>query len=163
MSESSDSSHRRRSNKHTSPRRKFSAEEDDKLRMLVHQMGNQRWESVAQRMPGRTARQCRDRYKNYLLSSLVITPWSPEEDALLRRKYAELGPKWVEISRWFRGRSGNDVKNRWNRHISKTTAKCVLPSLKGMTDTIALPALTQPRPSPGNAHPSFSRGNQTLP
>jgi hypothetical protein len=163
MSESPDLFPSAPSHKHTNPRRKFTIEEDNRLRALVAQMGNERWDSVAHEMPGRTARQCRDRYKNYLLSSLLITPWTPEEDALLRRKYAELGPKWVEISRTFRGRSGNDVKNRWNRHISKSGSRCLLPSLSGMTDSITLPALTQTRPAQADSRASFPKLNWALP
>jgi hypothetical protein len=72
-------------------------------------------------MPGRTARQCRDRYKNYLMESLVNAPWSPEEDAILLDRFQLLGPKWVEIGKLLHGRSGNNVKNRWYKHLKKAS------------------------------------------
>jgi hypothetical protein len=127
--------------KHTRPRSKFTGEEDEKLRALVTQLGNRHWEAIAQYMPGRTARQCRDRYKNYLLDSLVSTPWTQEEDQILREKYAELGPKWVEISKGLNGRSGNDVKNRWYKHLSKwgqPQALSRLPPIPFQTGTMSL-------------------------
>jgi hypothetical protein len=124
--------------KHMNPRRKFTTEEDEKLRVLVSQIGNQRWEVIAHGMPGRTARQCRDRYKNYLLDSLVSAPWSAEEDSLLKRKYVEIGPRWVEISKFFNGRSGNDVKNRWHRHLAKTGPKRVFPSLVPIQESVLM-------------------------
>jgi hypothetical protein len=70
-------------------------------------------------MPARTARQCRDRYKNYLVEDLVCEAWSPQEDAVIVDKFREIGPKWVEISKFLNGRSGNHVKNRWHKHLSK--------------------------------------------
>jgi hypothetical protein len=118
--------------KHTQPRRTFTSEEDRTLRGLVSEFGISCWGTIAQCMPGRTARQCRDRYKNYLLDSLTPVPWTKEDDAKIRQKYVELGPKWVEIAKHLPGRSGNSVKNRWNRHIAKEIPRRVFPSLAAL-------------------------------
>jgi hypothetical protein len=109
----------RRSQKQTLPRRKFTPEEDMKLRALVESIGTQSWEDIARFIPDRSARQCRDRYKNYLLESLVRDPWTPQEDALVVQKFHQIGPKWVEIGKMLSGRSGNNVKNRWHKHLCK--------------------------------------------
>jgi hypothetical protein len=101
------------------PRRKFTSEEDLKIRTLVERLGTKSWDEISRFMPGRTARQCRDRYKNYLLDSLVTAPWTPEEDAIVIQRYRELGPRWVEIAKTLSGRSGNHVKNRWHRHLAR--------------------------------------------
>jgi hypothetical protein len=85
-------------------------------------MGTTSWEAVSRFMPTRTARQCRDRYKNYLVDDLVCDAWSPEEDALIVKKFQEIGPKWVEIAKLLNGRSGNHVKNRWHKHLSRIHA-----------------------------------------
>jgi hypothetical protein len=105
--------------KQTLPRRKFTLEEDMKLRTLVESLGTKSWEEIARFIPERSARQCRDRYKNYLLESLVTEPWTPEEDALVVQKYHQIGPMWVEIGKMLSGRSGNNVKNRWHKHLCK--------------------------------------------
>jgi hypothetical protein len=73
-------------------------------------------------MPNRSARQCRDRYKNYLLDSIITSPWRPDEDEVIRIKFAELGPRWVEIAKCLVGRSGNHVKNRWHKHLCRRPA-----------------------------------------
>jgi hypothetical protein len=100
-------------------RRKFTPEEDLKLRSLVESLGTKSWEEIAKFIPDRSARQCRDRYKNYLLDSLITNPWTPEEDATVIEKFHQIGPKWVEIGKLLSGRSGNNVKNRWHKHLCK--------------------------------------------
>ena len=46
-------------------RRKFTPGEDERLRNIVLRNGPKKWQKIALEMPGRTARQCRDRYQNY--------------------------------------------------------------------------------------------------
>jgi hypothetical protein len=75
------------------------------------------WDAVAQHFQGRTARQCRERWVNYLSPQVRIAPWTIEEDQLLCSQVAELGHAWTLISRAFYGRSENDVKNRWYTHL----------------------------------------------
>jgi hypothetical protein len=100
-------------------RRKFTPDEDLQIRSLVERLGTQSWEEIAKFLPERSARQCRDRYKNYLVESLVMNPWTSEEDAIVVEKYHQIGPKWVEIGKLLSGRSGNNVKNRWHKHLVK--------------------------------------------
>jgi hypothetical protein len=109
----------KRCSKEVLPRRKFTADEDNQLRVLVDKIGTKTWDEIAQFLPDRTARQCRDRYQNYLVGSLVTRAWTPEEDALLVEKFHQMGPKWVAIGKLLSGRSGNNVKNRWYKHICK--------------------------------------------
>ena len=105
--------------KQKSSRRKFTEEEDQFLSQLVAEMGPRKWEKIAKRMPNRTARQCRDRYSNYLIPGFFNGEWSKEEDELLYRKYKEYGPKWAIIKEFFKNRSPNAIKNRWNYFVSR--------------------------------------------
>jgi hypothetical protein len=100
-------------------RRKFTPEEDLKIRSLFETLGPNSWDEIAGYLPGRSGRQCRDRYKNYLVDSLVTLPWTPEEDAIVIQKFHSIGPKWVEIGKLLSGRSGNNVKNRWHKRLCK--------------------------------------------
>jgi hypothetical protein len=95
-------------------RHMFSFEEDALLRQLVEQHGENDWKAIAQEMPNRSRRQCRERYRNYLAPELSNLPWSDAEDALLRDKVAEYGPKWAKISAFFKSRSDARIKNRWS-------------------------------------------------
>jgi hypothetical protein len=70
-------------------------------------------------MPGRNARQCRHRYYNYLVDAHQQSAWTDAEEQFIYDKFLELGPKWVHIAGLLRGRTGNDVKNRWHKHIAR--------------------------------------------
>ena len=100
-------------------RRKFSPEEDIKLSRAIALQGPRKWDQIALSLPGRTGRQCRDRFHNYLNPSLTNGPWTREEDRLLEQKVYELGQHWNKIAMFFRGRSSNNIKNRWYTYISK--------------------------------------------
>lgn len=100
-------------------RRKFTPLEDETLRRLVFEFGSYNWGKISELMPGRSAKQCRDRYCNYLSAPHSNYPWRPEEDEILLSLLPLLGPKWVEISRHIPGRSGNNTKNRWYKHLCK--------------------------------------------
>lgn len=108
-------------------RRKFTPQEDETLKCLIAQFGSNNWVKIAKFMPGRNAKQCRDRFCNYLSVFHRKDPWEPEEDEILLSLLSIIGSKWVEISRHIPGRSGNDVKNRWYKHLCKTH-----PNIKGM-------------------------------
>lgn len=101
------------------PRCRFSSADDATLMNLVDdaisQFGPDRidWKDIGHVL-SRTARQCRDRYRNYLSPDISTSPWSPEEDALLRGKVESLGSRWATMLRYFPGRTDVGLKNRWN-------------------------------------------------
>lgn len=102
-----------------SSRRNFTKEEDARLSYLVQMFGTKDWNLISNMMPFRNARQCKDRFKNYLSPQINLKPWTKEEDLLLIQKVKELGPKWVQISQYFEGRSDNNLKNRWYTHLKQ--------------------------------------------
>jgi hypothetical protein len=98
-------------------RRLFTPEEDALLCRVMLEQQFVGWNAVAARIPGRTARQCRDRWANYVCPENKNAPWTDLEDDLLIAKFRELGPRWTSISKFFDGRSENNVKNRWYTHV----------------------------------------------
>lgn len=92
---------------------KFTKAEDAKLAMLVAEYSDNDWKTIAEHMAPRTARQCRERWTNYVNPSLSKDPWTPEEDLLLIEKHKEFGNHWKIIERYFNNRSKNNIKHRW--------------------------------------------------
>jgi len=105
------------SQKHRRVRKVFTYDEDQRLIEIMETQVFSTWNSVSLQLPGRSPRQCRDRWINYLSPSNRKVPWTEEEDLLLLEKYNELGPKWSRIAQLFDGRCDNSIKNRWNTHI----------------------------------------------
>jgi hypothetical protein len=95
------------------PRRKFSASEDEQLRNLVAKFGDHNWTKVSLRLKTRSARQCRERFMNYLCPALKNDAWTEEEDNLLTEKFQLFGGKWSLLITFFPGRSEVNVKKRW--------------------------------------------------
>jgi hypothetical protein len=102
------------------PRHKFNSLEDQRLQSLVAELGQSNWLEISARLGTRSARQCRERYHNYLDPKLRHGPWSEAEDILLVQKFTEFGPKWALIERFFEGRSEANIKNRWAQMTSKS-------------------------------------------
>jgi hypothetical protein len=95
-------------------RRFFQPYEDALLRHLVEQFGTGDWRRIAVQMPERSPRQCREHYQTYLCPSVNMAPWTESEDRLLLKKFEELGSKWVDYRPFFKDRTLNNIKNRWN-------------------------------------------------
>lgn len=106
-------------------RRVFTTEEDQLIADLVSSQQFTNWHEVAQKLHGRTARQCRDRWTNYLSPSNSFAPWTHEEDELIVEKVNEIGTKWSIIAKFIKGRSDNTIKNRWYSGLKKN---CVIGS-----------------------------------
>ena len=102
--------------KQATVRRLFTPEEDVRLMSLM-QFPFIDWETIADQMPGRTARQCRERWVNYLSPTIRNDPWTDVEDQILLDKINDLGRCWSTIGHFFNGRSENDLKNRWYSHL----------------------------------------------
>lgn len=100
-------------------RQKFSKEEDEVLKNMVKIYGAKKWSRIASMIPGRTPRQCRDRYANYLAPGVSSSEWTLNEDKLLAEKFSEYGSQWTLISRFLHGRTPNSIKNRWKYNVSR--------------------------------------------
>uniref|UniRef100_K3WIN4 Myb-like DNA-binding protein n=1 Tax=Globisporangium ultimum (strain ATCC 200006 / CBS 805.95 / DAOM BR144) TaxID=431595 RepID=K3WIN4_GLOUD len=90
----------------------WSYEEDSILERMVLQ-GCHSWGEVAAHIPGRTAKQCRERWRNHLDPSINKGPFTPEEDVTIQQGYETYGNRWTQIAELLPGRTEDAVKLRW--------------------------------------------------
>jgi hypothetical protein len=95
------------------PKSKFEPFEDSLLLEIVSRVGPSNWSQIATQIYGRNARQCRERWTNYVNPNLVKNEWTEAEDETLLQTYQEVGPKWFVIAGLLPGRGKNSVKNRY--------------------------------------------------
>ncbi|OHT02847.1 hypothetical protein TRFO_06877 [Tritrichomonas foetus] len=93
---------------------KWTASEDALLAKAIEEFGTESWRDVATHVPGRTGKQCRERWLSHMSPSILREEWTPQEDLILLHKQADLGNRWSIISKSLPGRSTTAVKNRWN-------------------------------------------------
>ena len=97
----------------TRTRKMFSKIEDSILTYTINQFPDISWVEIAKFIPGRSPRQCRERWINYLSPSLNQEQWSKEEDNLLLELVKKNGKKWSLLTEYFPSRSYSNIKNRW--------------------------------------------------
>jgi len=92
----------------------WSRAEEERLVALVELEGQKRWAVIAASMPGRTGKQCRERWLNHLRPDIRRGGWSEEEELTLAKGHLELGTRWSALAQRLPGRTENAIKNRWN-------------------------------------------------
>ena len=102
------------------PKTMWTKEEDELLTSIVQSMGARKWKSIAEHIPGRTGKQCRERWMSHISPDLKNPDWTEAEDRELERLHAMYGNKWAKLTAFFPGRPPNAIKNRWNCLLRKT-------------------------------------------
>jgi hypothetical protein len=165
--------HKRRQENHETQQKtkrkntaRFTPEEDTALSQAVTQYGIRDCALIASFVPGRTARQCRDRWNSHLNPILNLLPWTPDKDDLLLQKYQELGHKWTRIAAFFPDRTDMQCKNRWHtlqRHHRKAQLAPPAQQPAAVLPAQSTQQSAQPPAAPQNGSESYSDDDFTDP
>jgi Myb-like DNA-binding domain len=93
---------------------KWSIEEDVVLNKYVKIYGGEKnWLEIARHLPGRSSKQCRERWTNILQPGVKKGEWTSDDDKKIFQYYLQYGARWTEIATHMVGRTENSIKNRF--------------------------------------------------
>jgi hypothetical protein len=90
----------------------WTKDEDDMIVELVSSTGKN-WAMISKMMPTRNGKQIRDRFLNYLDPNINKIKFTDEDDKNIIEYYKIYGTKWSKIAKYFEGRTGDMIKNRF--------------------------------------------------
>ncbi|GAB5358404.1 hypothetical protein AAMO2058_000454400 [Amorphochlora amoebiformis] len=106
---------------------RWTAEEDEQLRIAVSQHRGKNWKKIADYAFNgeKTDVQCLHRWQKVLDPKLVKGAWTKEEDEKVIKLVAKYGAKkWSAIAKYLPGRIGKQCRERWHNHLNPNIRKC---------------------------------------
>lgn len=109
------------------------------MRLLewVQREGALKWSRASQLIPGRSGKQCRERWLNNLNPDIKKSNWTDDEDELIFALYKKYGSAWSKIAKHFEGRTENSIKNRFYSTIRRLALDRTRQSTGDSTSIIA--------------------------
>ncbi|KAJ3437693.1 myb protein-related [Anaeramoeba flamelloides] len=97
--------------------------EDELLKKAKNKHYTEPWSKISEFVPGRSSKQCNERWKNVLDPNINRTPFSPDEITILIEKHKIYGNAWKQMVKFFDRRTENMIKNQWYSAKRKSLRK----------------------------------------
>ncbi|KAL4866982.1 hypothetical protein BDV12DRAFT_198711 [Aspergillus spectabilis] len=105
-------------------RRRWWTQEEDQILLeevktqleLGGQQGAKNWNAIAEKLPGRSNKDCRKRWTKISLSSRKGT-WSGAEDHLLRKAVGKFNFQWTKVAEMVGSRHPDQCAKRWHHSL----------------------------------------------
>ncbi len=110
-------------------RQKWTEEENGALRDVVSNVSQNpiHWEEVSSLLArdgvAKTSKQCRERWLNHLSPRLVKSQWTLSENMKLLELHRRMKNRWKQITKNFKGRTDNSIKNQFFSLVRKGLRK----------------------------------------
>ncbi|KAH9799512.1 transcription factor MYB3R-4 [Citrus sinensis] len=140
----------------------WSKEEDEIIIELVNKYGPKKWSTIAQHLPGRIGKQCRERWHNHLNPAINKEAWTQEEELALIRAHQIYGNRWAELTKFLPGRTDNAIKNHWNSSVKKKLDSYLASGLLEQFQGLPLVG-HQNQPLPSSSQRMQSSGDESCP
>ncbi|EFW13278.1 conserved hypothetical protein [Coccidioides posadasii str. Silveira] len=80
--------------------------------LLGTEGGTKNWNAIAEKLPGRTNKDCRKRWHK-IGPNIKKGVWTPEEDARLQEAVSLFGLKWTRVAEFVGSRNADQCSKRW--------------------------------------------------
>lgn len=140
---------------------KWRPEEDTLLRKSIERHGDKNWIAIAEMVPGRSSKQCRERWTAQLNPKLTSDAWTSNEDYILLEIHKEIGNSWAKIASFLPGRAANAVKNRFK--ILNKRKDLSAYSLMNATKLLPVPLISPSNEIITSDHPIIDENIEKLP
>jgi hypothetical protein len=140
----------------------WTRQEDEIIIAFVRQYGCASWTKLAQMLPGRIGKQCRERWLNHLNPDLSREQWTPAEDLLLMELHERFGNHWTMISSHMPTRADNMIKNRWYSILSKKSKQEVAAAADNYGRPDPLPTVRFMQDQTGDSMPKPATMDRSL-
>lgn len=107
--------------------------QEDKLLLdaMASFSGHICWEELSKRIPGRSAKQCRERWQFRLHPDVNKSPFEPWEDEIIIQERVNNNLHWTFIAQKLPGRTSCAVKNRWYTVLRNRKPNTIPRRMKG--------------------------------
>jgi hypothetical protein len=116
----------------------FTNKEDEKIRYLFEEVGIKKWDKIAEYLPNRSGKSCRDRYMNHLNQNFETENWLEEENDNLLNLVGKYGRNWLKISKYILGKKPDSIKKRFHQILSNQNGKEIFQSKRNKRRTARL-------------------------